>query len=55
MKYLLLIHQGSTPLPGTPQWDALSAGEQKAVYSDYQGVNATPGVTPVEVRPIREG
>ena len=46
MKYLLLIHQGSTPLPGTPQWDALSADEQKAVYSDYQGVNATPGVTP---------
>jgi hypothetical protein len=46
MKYLLLIHQGDTPLPGTPEWERLSADEQKAVYSDYQAVNQTPGVTP---------
>jgi len=46
MKYLLLIHQGDTPLPGTPEWERLSPDEQKAVYSDYQAVNQTPGVTP---------
>jgi hypothetical protein len=46
MKYLLLIHQGDTPLPGTPEWDSLSEDEQRAVYSDYQAVNQTPGVTP---------
>jgi hypothetical protein len=46
MKYLLLIHQGDTPLPGTPEWETLSADEQAAVYRDYQGVNQTPGVTP---------
>jgi hypothetical protein len=46
MKYLLLIHQGTTPLPGTPEWDALSTDEQKAIYTDYQAVNGTPGVTP---------
>jgi hypothetical protein len=46
MQYLLLIHQGDTPLPGTPQWDRLSSDEQKAVYADYQAVNQTPGVTP---------
>ena len=46
MKYLLLIHQGSTPLPGTPEWDQLSDDEQKAIYGDYQAVNGTPGVTP---------
>jgi hypothetical protein len=46
MKYLLLIHQGDTPLPGTPEWERLSEDEQKAVYSDYQAVNQTPGVTP---------
>jgi hypothetical protein len=46
MKYMLLIHQGDTPLPGTPEWDRLSEDEQKAVYSDYQAVNQTPGVTP---------
>jgi hypothetical protein len=46
MKYLLLIHQGETPLPGTEDWERLSPDEQKAVYADYQAVNATPGVTP---------
>ena len=46
MKYLLLIHQGTTPLPGTDAWEALSADEKGAVYADYQALNATPGVTP---------
>jgi hypothetical protein len=46
MKYLMLIHQGTTPLPGTPEWERLSADEQKSVYTDYQAVNGTPGVTP---------
>ena len=46
MKYMLLIHQGDTPLPGSPEWDRLSEDEQKAVYADYQAINQTPGVTP---------
>jgi hypothetical protein len=46
MKYMLLIHQGTTPLPGSPEWERLSEDEQKAVYSDYQAINETPGVTP---------
>jgi hypothetical protein len=46
MKYLLLIQQGTTPLPGTPDWDALSDDERNAVYSDYQAINESPGVTP---------
>jgi hypothetical protein len=49
MKYMLLIHQGTTPLPGSPEWERLSADEQKAVYSDYQAINQTPGVTPSDV------
>ena len=44
MKYMLLIHQGTTPTPGSPEWDALSEEEQKAVYADYQALNQTPGV-----------
>jgi hypothetical protein len=48
MKYMLLIHQGTTPLPGTEAWDALSAEEQGAVYASYQEVNETPGMTPGE-------
>jgi hypothetical protein len=46
MKYALLIHQGSTPVPGTDEWEKLSADEQKAVYGAYQEINQTPGVTP---------
>ena len=46
MKYMLLIHQGDTPLPGSEEWKRLSEDEQKAVYSDYQAVNQTPGVSP---------
>ena len=47
MQYLLLIHQGDTPTPDKPDEGArLSEDDQKAVYSDYQAVNQTPGVTP---------
>jgi hypothetical protein len=47
MKFMLLIHQGSTPTPQTPdEWNRLSEDEQRAVYGAYQAVNATPGVTP---------
>jgi hypothetical protein len=49
MKYMLLIHQGDTPLPGTPEWEGLSEDEQRAVYADYQAINQTPGVTPADV------
>ena len=45
MKYMLLIHQGTTPLPGSDQWDGLSEDEQRAIYADYQGINETPGVS----------
>ena len=45
---MLLIHQGTTPLPGTEAWDALSAEEQGAVYAAYGAVNQTPGVQPGE-------
>jgi hypothetical protein len=48
MKYMLLIHQGTTPLPGTEEWDQLSQEEQGAVYAAYKALNETPGVTPGE-------
>jgi hypothetical protein len=46
MKYMLLIQQGDTPVPGTPEWERLSEEEQGQVYADYQAINSTPGVTP---------
>jgi hypothetical protein len=48
MKYMLLIHHGTTPTPDTDAWAALSEEEQKQVYADYQALNETPGVTPGE-------
>jgi hypothetical protein len=51
MKYVLLIHHGSTPTPDDPgAWGKLSEEEQKQVYADYQAINETPGVTPNELR-----
>ena len=47
MRYMLLIHQGDTPTPRSPEdWAKLSQDEQKAIYADYQAINQTSGVTP---------
>jgi hypothetical protein len=53
MRYMLLIHQGSTPTPYDPEaWARLSPDEQGAVYADYKAINETPGVTPgVQMQP----
>ena len=46
MKYMLLIHQGDTPTPYDQEaWARLSQEEQRAVFSDYQAITQTPGVT----------
>lgn len=46
MKYMLLIHQGTTPTPGSDAWESLSQDEQSAVYAAYKALNETPGLTP---------
>jgi hypothetical protein len=49
MKYMLLIHQGTTPTPRDPEaWAALPEEEQQRVFADYGAINGTPGVTPGE-------
>ncbi len=48
MKYMLLIHHGTTPLPGSDQWNELSQEEQGKVYAAYKALNETPGFTPGE-------
>jgi hypothetical protein len=45
MKYVLLVFQGSTPLPGSDRWQALSPAEQKAIYAEYAELNKTEGLT----------
>jgi hypothetical protein len=47
MKYMLLIHQGTTPTPHDPEaWAALPPEEQNAVFAAYTALSETPGVTP---------
>ncbi len=46
MQYVLLIYQGTTPLPGTPAWEAMSEDEQQAVYADYGALHQIEGLTP---------
>ena len=42
MKYIVLIYQGTA----LERQAALSEEERKQVYSDYEAINQTPGVTP---------
>jgi hypothetical protein len=53
MKYMLLIHQGTTPTPRDPDgWGRLSEDEQKSVYDAYRAINETAGVSPgVQMEP----
>ena len=47
MKYMLLIHQGTTPTPLDPEaWATLSPEEQQEIFEDYKRLNDTEGVTP---------
>jgi len=46
MKFVLLVYQGTTPLPGSDRWKTLSPEEQKRVYADYAELNQAPGMTP---------
>jgi hypothetical protein len=45
MKFVLLVYQGTTPLPGSDRWKALSPREQKQIYADYAELNQAPGIT----------
>lgn len=45
MKYMLLIHQGTTPTPPSDEWERLSEQEKGAIYGAYKTINETPGVT----------
>ena len=50
MKYMLLIHQGTTPTPPSDEWERLSEDEKGAVFAAYKAINETPGVTPAGVQ-----
>jgi hypothetical protein len=45
MKYMILIYQGTTPLPGSAGWERLSEDEKNEIYAAYKLLNETPGMT----------
>jgi hypothetical protein len=45
MKFVLLIYQGTAPIPGTDRWNAMSKDEQQSIYKEYSDLNDTPGFT----------
>jgi hypothetical protein len=46
MKFVLLIYQGTTPLPGSDRWKPLTEAEKQAIYTEYSAFNQTVGITP---------
>ena len=46
MQYALLIHQGTSPLPDTDAWSALSQQEQTEIYAQYAELNRDERITP---------
>jgi hypothetical protein len=46
VKYMLMIHQGTTPTPPSEEWERLTDEQKGAVYAGYRAINETPGVTP---------
>ena len=47
MKFMLLIHQGTTPTPHDPEaWATVPEDEKEEVFRAYRALNETRGVTP---------
>jgi hypothetical protein len=47
MQFVLLIYQGTTPVPEKKEaWAALPEEEKKRVYAEYAALNQTAGVQP---------
>jgi hypothetical protein len=45
MQFVLVIHHGSYPLPGTPGAEMVSAEDKKAAYADWAEISAMENVT----------
>jgi hypothetical protein len=46
MQFVLVIHHGSYPLPGTPEAESVSDEENRAAYADYNALNKMENMTP---------
>jgi hypothetical protein len=41
MQFVLMIYEGSTPLPGSDRWQGLWKTEQKTIYANYAELKKT--------------
>ncbi|WP_433326312.1 YciI family protein [Spirillospora sp. CA-294931] len=39
MQFVLVIHHGTYPLPGTPEYESVTEEDKKAAYVDYAALN----------------
>lgn len=45
MQFVMVIYHGSSPLPGSAGWKALTEADQKGIYAAYAELNKEPGIT----------
>ena len=43
MKFVLLIYQGTTPLPGSDKWNAMPEPDKQRIYDEYAALNKAEG------------
>jgi hypothetical protein len=54
MQFVLVTYHGTSPLPGSAAWKALSAAEHHAIYAEYAELNKTAGIE-TRLPPIAPG
>jgi hypothetical protein len=54
MQFVLVIYHGSSPLPGSAGWKALTEAEQQRMYAEYAELNKEPGIT-LRLPPLAPG
>jgi hypothetical protein len=45
MQFVLVIYHGTSPLPDSAGWTALSDQERRAIYAEYAELNKEAGIT----------
>lgn len=45
MQFVLVIYHGTSPLPGSAGWKALTDAEHKEIYAQYAELNKESGIT----------
>jgi hypothetical protein len=54
MQFVLIIYHGTSPLPGSAGWKALSDAEHKALYAEYAELNKLETIT-MRLPPLAPG